>query len=69
MPLPESENEMYETLDAHQKILDEFGVWPDPDRDGDFFNDFANRGWLMPNGEPVHNWLALYIARQLHIAF
>jgi hypothetical protein len=55
-PYPKTEEEMYATLEAR-------GIEPDPDYDGDFFNDMEQRDWRLPNGAPVYDWIALYEAR------
>jgi hypothetical protein len=41
------------------------GFESNPDYDGGFFRDFHDRGWRMPNGEPVWDWFELYRARVL----
>jgi hypothetical protein len=67
LPFPESEEAMYATLEEHADLLDRYDVDIDPDRDGDFFNDFSSRDWRYPSGRRVRHWLAAYILRRRHI--
>jgi hypothetical protein len=56
IPYPETEEEMYETLEA-------MGIDPNPDYDGGFFDDMQSRDWTLPDGRPVYDWPATYVAR------
>lgn len=53
---PETEEEMYSTLER-------IGLEPNPDYDGNFFEQMDQNGWVLPNGEPVYDWVATYQAR------
>jgi hypothetical protein len=56
-PYPESEKEMYETLE-------ELGVDWEPDYDGNFYEQMVNNDWIIPGtGKPVYDWIATYLAR------
>jgi len=52
---PESEAEMYETLER-------LGIEPDEDHDGNFFEQMKASGWTI-RGRPVWDWPAAYEAR------
>jgi hypothetical protein len=67
LPFPESEDEMYQTLDDYSDLLESYDVFADIDRDGDFFNDFSSRRWRYPSGRPVRNWIVAYIQRRQHV--
>jgi len=54
-PYPESEEECYATLEAHDVEIE-------PDYDGNFFEDMVAHNWTI-NGEPVKDWIKLYEAR------
>ena len=56
VPLPKSEDEMCEMLEAR-------GIDTDLDHDGNFFADMESRNWTLPNGKPVYDWPKLYQAR------
>jgi hypothetical protein len=60
-PYPDSENEMYETLER-------LGIEPVPDYDGDFFNQMQARDWTDQEGKPIYDWTAFYQGR-LQITF
>jgi biotin operon repressor len=55
-PYPASEKAMYETLE-------QLGIETYPDHDGNFFEDMNARGWVLPNGKRVYDWVATYQAR------
>jgi hypothetical protein len=55
VPPPESEEEMYATLEA-------MGIRTEPDYDGQFFDQMTASGWTI-RGEPVWDWPAAYQAR------
>jgi len=52
---PETEEEMIETLEAHE-------IEYNPDYDGQFFDTMTKCGWTI-RGLPVYDWLATYEAR------
>lgn len=54
-PYPRTEEEMYATLEVH-------GVEPDPDYDGNFFDQHRRNHWQI-RGRPIFDWIALYVAR------
>ena len=54
-PYPETEDEMYDTLEQHD-------VEPNPDYDGNFFEQMVASGWTI-QGNPVWDWIATYQAR------
>jgi hypothetical protein len=54
-PIPESEEEMYETLG-------ELGIEYFPDYDGNFFEDMEKHNWTI-RGKPIWDWPAVYKAR------
>jgi hypothetical protein len=66
-PFPESEEEMYQTLDDYSDLLESYDAFADMNRDGDFFNDFSSRGWRYPSGRRVRNWMVAYIRRRWHV--
>jgi hypothetical protein len=57
-PYPKTEEDMEHEIQIR-------GFESNPDYDGGFFRDFHDRGWRMPNGEPVWDWFELYRARVL----
>lgn len=54
-PYPTTEEEMYETLEAHS-------VEPNPDYDGNFFDTMLRNKWTI-RGKPVFDWIETYRAR------
>lgn len=54
-PYPQTEEEMYETLEEN-------GIEIDPDHDGDFFNSMEKSEWTI-KGKPVHDWIKTYESR------
>lgn len=54
-PYPKTEDEMYETLASH-------GIEPNPDFDGNFFNQMSKAEWTI-SGKKIHNWILVYTAR------
>lgn len=57
-PYPQTEEEMVSEIEIR-------GYEPNLDYDGNFFAEFHNRGWRMPNGDRVWNWFELYQSRVL----
>lgn len=57
-PYPTSEKEMYQ-------ILESFGIEPNPDRDGHFYEQMAGTGWRI-RGKLIADWVAVYEARVNH---
>ena len=54
-PYPKSEDELYQTLEAH-------GIDAFPDHDGDFFDSMTRNGWKI-RGKPVFDWIETYRTR------
>lgn len=54
-PYPDTEGEMYDTLEAH-------GIDSAPDYDGSFFDVMTRSGWRI-NDKPIWDWIATYAAR------
>ena len=52
---PETEEEMIETLEAHE-------IEYNPDYDGQFFDTMTKCGWTI-RSLPVYDWIATYEAR------
>ncbi len=55
VPYPETEDEMYETLER-------LGIEPNPDYDGNFFEQMESSGWTIQD-EPVFDWPKTYQRR------
>jgi hypothetical protein len=55
IPVPKTEEEMYDTLDS-------LGIESDPSHDGQFFQQMERIGWKI-HGEPVFDWSKAYQAR------
>lgn len=54
-PYPKSEDEMY-------GLLEQYGIEPTPDYDGNFFENMTRNRWLI-RGEPIFDWMQVYCAR------
>lgn len=59
-PYPSDEEEMCAMLEIQ-------GLEPNLDYDGSFYDTNSRRGWSMPDGSPIYDWVELYKARVLHV--
>lgn len=55
-----------QTVEEFEELLQTYGLDHDPDHDGNFWEEFTNRGWKMPDGSPVTDVGKLYESRLDH---